>query len=225
MRRTCGEHVGACCTSMTCSGSMSIADFSRSRRARTPTCFPPRDQRLLRMLIGSLVGGAVDKDTSLREGTILLWKHPQVCAELRELLAVLANRIDHVALPLSTHPEVPLAIHGRYTRVEILAAFGLGEGAKVVPWQTGCYWVPMPGPTCSRSRSTRRPGIFHRRPAIVTMQSVLTSSTGRVSRLHERIVKPDAGISAMSAMEVASCFSRVVVVMSGRSISLAPRRT
>ena len=60
---------------------------------------------------------------------------------MRDLLDVLADRIEHVPVSLSTHPEVPLAIHGRYTRVEILAAFGVGEGAKVAPWQTGCYWA------------------------------------------------------------------------------------
>ena len=37
---------------------------------------------------------------------------------------------------------MPLAIHARYTRVEILAGFGVGEGAKVSPWQTGIYWAP-----------------------------------------------------------------------------------
>jgi hypothetical protein len=42
---------------------------------------------------------------------------------------------------LGGHPEVPLAVHARYTRIEILAAFGVGEGAKVAPWQTGVYWA------------------------------------------------------------------------------------
>jgi superfamily II DNA or RNA helicase/HKD family nuclease len=100
------------------------------------------DRRLLRMLVGSSVAGAVGKNDSLREGATLLWNHPQVCTELRELLDVLAGRIEHVPVLLSTYPDVPLAIHGRYTRVEILAAFGVGDGAKVTPWQTGCYWVP-----------------------------------------------------------------------------------
>jgi hypothetical protein len=94
------------------------------------------------MLVGSSVAGAVGKNDSLREGATLLWNHPQVCAELRELLDVIAGRIEHVPVRLSTYPDVPLVIHGSYTRVEILAAFGVGEGAKVAPWQTGCYWVP-----------------------------------------------------------------------------------
>jgi hypothetical protein len=32
-------------------------------------------------------------------------------------------------------------VHARYTRIEILAAFGIGEGAKVAPWQTGVYFA------------------------------------------------------------------------------------
>jgi superfamily II DNA or RNA helicase/HKD family nuclease len=113
--------------------------------APDPAQMPERDRRLLRMLVGSLVAGAVAKDTSLHEGAILLWNHPQVLAELLQLLGVLAARIEHVATSLSTHAEVPLEVHARYTRVEILAAFGVGEGAKVAPWQTGVYWAPDAG--------------------------------------------------------------------------------
>ena len=93
------------------------------------------------MLVGSLVPAAVGRDTSLREGAALVWTHPQVRAELLDLLEVLATRIEHVAVPLATHPDVPLAAHARYTRIEILAAFNVGEGTRVAPWQTGVYWA------------------------------------------------------------------------------------
>ena len=56
-----------------------------------------------------------------------------------ELLGVLDDRIDHVHAPLATHPDVPLQIHARYSRIEILAAFGLGAGAKIAAWQSGVY--------------------------------------------------------------------------------------
>jgi len=62
-------------------------------------------------------------------------------AELLDLLEVLADRIEHVSVPLASHPDVPLEVHARYTRVEILAAFDIGEGARVAPWQTGVYWA------------------------------------------------------------------------------------
>jgi superfamily II DNA or RNA helicase len=99
------------------------------------------ERRLLRMLVGSLVPPAVSKDNTLREGAALVWNHPQVGAELLDLLEVLAARIQHVPLPLATHPQAPLVVHARYTRIEILAAFNVGEGARVAPWQTGVYWT------------------------------------------------------------------------------------
>jgi superfamily II DNA or RNA helicase len=116
--------------------------FLESAQAPDPAQLAPREQRLIRMLVGSLVAGAVSKDTSLGEGAILLWGQRHVRAELLELLDVLASRVEHVPVPLSTHAEVPLEVHARYTRVEILAAFGVGVGAKVAPWQTGVYWAP-----------------------------------------------------------------------------------
>jgi hypothetical protein len=54
---------------------------------------------------------------------------------------VLGDRVEHVPASLASHPEVRLAVHARYTRIEILAAFGVGDGAKVAPWQTGIYWA------------------------------------------------------------------------------------
>jgi hypothetical protein len=66
-----------------------------------------------------------------------------VRAELLALFEVLADRVEHVSAPLATHPDVPLRVHARYSRLEILAAFGVNDGdrAKVAPWQTGVYWA------------------------------------------------------------------------------------
>jgi hypothetical protein len=100
-----------------------------------------QDHRFLRMIVGSLVDKCVTKSTALTDGCDLLWQHSQVRIELNELFEVLVGRIDHCAKTLTTHPNVPLSVHARYTRIEILAAFGLGAGAKVAPWQTGIYWV------------------------------------------------------------------------------------
>ncbi|OWY63037.1 helicase, partial [cyanobacterium TDX16] len=103
---------------------------------------PERERRLMRMLLASLLDQAVSKDAGLQEGADLLWQHPQVRAELLELLPVLAGRIDHLGGTLTSHLDVPLHLHARYTRREILAAFGVGSGSKVAPWQTGVYWAP-----------------------------------------------------------------------------------
>lgn len=97
--------------------------------------------RLTRMLVASICDQAVTKEESLEQGLSLLWQHPQVRAELRELLDVLATRIDHRHGTLERHPSVPLRIHARYSRIEILGAFQPDPRAKVPPWQTGLYWL------------------------------------------------------------------------------------
>ncbi len=102
-----------------------------------------RSARLTRMLVASVCDSAVKKDASLEAGLALLWHHPQVRSELAELFQVLQDRIDHRHFELGeSHSEVPLRIHARYTRLEILAAFRPEPRAKVAPWQTGVHWIP-----------------------------------------------------------------------------------
>ena len=102
---------------------------------------PLRERLLVRMLVASVADRAINKTMSLEDVCEIVWAHPQVRAELLDLLEVLAARVDHVQQALVRHPDVPLLIHARYTRLEILAAFGIGEHAKVAPWQTGVYWA------------------------------------------------------------------------------------
>ena len=86
------------------------------------------------MLVGSLVSGAVSKDTSLAEGATLLWGHPHVREELLDLLEVLASSDRARSSSAFDARDVPLEVHARYTRVEILAAFDVG---KVPRWRRG----------------------------------------------------------------------------------------
>lgn len=103
---------------------------------------PVPEQRLLRMLVATMLGRAAAAATTLEEGAALLWRHPQILQELRELLTVLAGRTSHLTLPLPDRPQVPLLVHASYSRLEILAGFGVGTGARVAPWQTGVYFAP-----------------------------------------------------------------------------------
>ena len=120
-----------------------IATFSRLLTDVDPpgvSALPERTRRLVHMLVGSLADRAIHKESSIQDAVDLVWSHPQVLAELRELFGVLVDRVDHVQQPLTTHPDVPLQIHARYSRIEILAAFGLsGERAKIAAWQSGVY--------------------------------------------------------------------------------------
>lgn len=108
-----------------------------------------RDARLLRMLVASLHGREGEKGSSLAAGASRVWAHPQVRAELRELFQLLLRRRSHLTRRAWTTSEgmqsavgdVPLELHARYTRIEILAACGVGSGAKVASWQQGVRWV------------------------------------------------------------------------------------
>jgi len=121
-----------------------IESYRRWLAAEAPPdlgAMSPRDRRLVRMLVASVTERAIEKTTRLERACALLWAHPQIRAELIDLLEVLAARVDHVHRPLVTHPDAPLQVHARYSRIEILAAFGVGSGARVAPWQTGVYWA------------------------------------------------------------------------------------
>lgn len=101
-----------------------------------------RERRFARMLIASLT--TLKPSASLNEGLAQLWEHPQVRSELLELLNLLPERINHLHAGLNI-PNVPLAVHARYTRIEILAAFDIGSGVKPDTWQSGVWWDPASG--------------------------------------------------------------------------------
>ncbi|WAL69523.1 DUF3427 domain-containing protein [Amycolatopsis cynarae] len=83
-----------------------------------------RDQRLARMLLFTLwpkKGGFPSYQAALER----LRRHPAVCAELTELVALGLDRARHVPRPLGAGLQhIPLAAHARYRREEILAALG-----------------------------------------------------------------------------------------------------
>jgi superfamily II DNA or RNA helicase/HKD family nuclease len=100
------------------------------------------EKRLLRMLLAQVLDQATNKQMSLDQGASVLWKHPQVCAELVDLFDTLSERISHVARTLDTIPNVPLQIHARYTRHEILAACGEEDLVKTPEWREGVRHLP-----------------------------------------------------------------------------------
>ena len=57
---------------------------------------------------------------------------------------MLAGRVDHVHHPVPNFTDVPLRVHARYTRLEILSAFGHGNpnSHQVAMWQSGVFWLP-----------------------------------------------------------------------------------
>lgn len=99
-----------------------------------------------RILVGLHYGlwGAKDPSTSLRESMARLQEHPAVARELSELMQVLDDRAAHAPRPLDQilawRHHVPLGVHGRATRDEILSAFGRLSFARRSAIREGVYF-------------------------------------------------------------------------------------
>jgi hypothetical protein len=217
-----------------CARLLHINDFLRidSYRRWLSETNPPnltalsrRERQLVRMLVASVADRAINKKLSLEDACGIVWAHPQVRVELLDLLEVLAGGVGHVQHTLVGHPEVPLLVHARYTRLEILAAFGIGEHAKVAPWQTGVYWAKDAALICSPSRWTRRLGSSRPRHATATTPSAATSSIGRVSRPLAPTAKPDGGTGSTRRWDHRSCCLRGCAATTGRFGSSGRRTT
>jgi superfamily II DNA or RNA helicase/HKD family nuclease len=117
-----------------------IRELLGSSTAPDVASMPERQCRLCHMLLASLVDQVpAARSMSVQEGIDVVWEHPQVRAELIQLLDILDERVDHLHGSLDGHPDVPLQVHARYSRIEILTAFGEVETAKSVSWQSGVW--------------------------------------------------------------------------------------
>jgi len=104
--------------------------------------FDERHSRLLTMLGWGLGSGGSGHD-SLRSFFGALWRQSAVRGELRELLDVLDTRSRTRAVASVLPPEIPLTLHARYSRQEIVAALGLASGVTPKSTREGILWVPQ----------------------------------------------------------------------------------
>jgi superfamily II DNA or RNA helicase/HKD family nuclease len=101
-----------------------------------------RRRRLLTMLAWDL-GSGEGSYSSLSEYFTRLWNEQAPRRELSELLGLLDERSQVRSRPSDLPPDVPLTLHGRYTRSEVIAALGFGDGVKPKVTQGGILWVPQ----------------------------------------------------------------------------------
>src|ERR1700726_544059 len=62
--------------------------------------------------------------------------------ELSQLLDLLDKRSQTLAAPSELPAEVPLTLHARYSRREVIAALGAASGVKPKITQGGILWLP-----------------------------------------------------------------------------------
>jgi superfamily II DNA or RNA helicase/HKD family nuclease len=101
-----------------------------------------RQRRLLTMLAWGLDSRS-STHGSLRDYLAAVAGEPAVRLELRELLDVLDERSCTAAAASVLPSEIPLTIHARYSRQEIVAALGYSSGLKPKTTQGGILWVPQ----------------------------------------------------------------------------------
>lgn len=99
-----------------------------------------RHIRLLHMLHFDLHSGGREK-MSLARSLDELWDHEAVRAELREVLEVLDEGATSLVIWGGRDVE-PLAVHERYTRMEVLAALGASTAEHPRAMREGVIWLP-----------------------------------------------------------------------------------
>ena len=115
-----------------------------SRDAISSAGLSTRERRIVEGFVLTLTPDERDLDTVLRA----LARSTIARAELLQLLDVLEDRAGHQTFPIANamrdaaFADVPLALHARYTRDEVLAALGRSTLAKPFPHREG----PFPHP-------------------------------------------------------------------------------
>ncbi|MDF3297705.1 DUF3427 domain-containing protein [Streptomyces tropicalis] len=103
----------------------------------------PADQAYARMLFFNLWDNA-GGFAGFQEGLESLRPQRAFRDELRQLLAYVSDRTDHLPLPLAGRLEqIPLKVHSAYNRSEILAALGVARFGGQMPrsFAQGVQWV------------------------------------------------------------------------------------
>jgi superfamily II DNA or RNA helicase/HKD family nuclease len=101
-----------------------------------------RHKRLVTMLAWGLGSGTGGHET-LADFLEAVWREEAVRDELVQLLDVIDERSSTPALPSPLPAEIPLTFHARYSRQEVIASLGFGEGVKPKVTQGGILWVPQ----------------------------------------------------------------------------------
>ncbi len=112
---------------------------------------PPSElpQLALRILEGLLLTLFEGRERDRTIALDRLWSHHAVREELLEVLAILEDRAEHRTWPVADEPltglrelltDVPLSVHARYTRDEVLAALGRSTLAKPLSHREGPLW-------------------------------------------------------------------------------------
>ncbi len=106
-----------------------------------PSSLDERQRRLMTMVAWDLGSGS-SAFPALDDFLLAVWLEEAVRAELAELFEVLDSASTTRGRPSGLAPEVPLSLHAKYTRTDVLAALGIGDGVKPPPSREGLTSTP-----------------------------------------------------------------------------------
>ncbi len=113
-----------------------------SRDTNSSDALSTRERRIVEGFLLTLTPEERDTDAALRA----LTRSTSARAELLQILDVLEDRAEHQTFPIAdavreaAFTDVPLALHARYTRDEVLAALGRSTLAKPFSHREGPFW-------------------------------------------------------------------------------------
>jgi superfamily II DNA or RNA helicase/HKD family nuclease len=118
-----------------------------------------RERRLLTMLHADLWG------TDRTAGTLTaslerFWRHDALRGELRQLLELLDDQSPHLPSRADLGEDVPLWVHARYSRSEVLTAFGVWDIARPPSSREGVLYVKAAGVDVFFVTLQKTPGRF-----------------------------------------------------------------
>lgn len=117
-------------------------DLLRASKPPDLEALDERHRRLVTMLAWGLGSGTSGRE-SVPAFLDALWREAAVKGELLELLDVVDERSRTLAVPSPLAAAIPLSVHARYSRQEVIAALGSGSGVKPKVTQGGILWVPQ----------------------------------------------------------------------------------
>jgi len=89
------------------------------------------------------LGSGTAQQESLSDYFRSLWREAAVRQEFLELLDTVDARSRTRSAPSVLPAEIPLTLHARYSRQEVVAALGFAAGVKPKVTQGGILWVPQ----------------------------------------------------------------------------------
>ena len=142
-----------------------------------------------------------DLQSALRD----FWKYATVRSELSELLDLLDEKSSTLTRPSGLAPEIPLQVHGTYTRDELLGAYSVGTPARPPTFREGVRYVEPAATDLLLVTLKKAERDYSQRRCTATTRLHRTSSIGSRSPSRRRVQRQSGAIKNTEIAATRSC--------------------